>query len=75
MDAPIEMKQPKIQNYENNVHIYLIQFERNKSSIYLVEILGDIIVICKVKQMKLWDQSQTLSLWELTQSHPSFLNA
>ena len=29
----------------------------------------------KVKQMKPWVQPQTLSLWELIQNHPSFLNA
>ena len=55
MDPPIEIKQPSSQDYENNVHIYLIQFGRKKSSIYLVEILEDIIIICKVKQMKPWD--------------------
>ena len=49
----------------------------HKSTCFHIQVVtkdfGDIRVICKIKQMKPWVYSQTLSLWELTQSHPSFL--
>ena len=31
------------------------------------------VIICKVNHVKLWLWSQTLSLWELTQSQPKFV--
>ena len=49
--------------------------ERNLTTYVIGHISDYVRVICKVKQMKPWVQSQTLSLWESTQRHPSFLKA